>query len=191
LWGACIIQQAVSDDVAVGAARRRPRGTRAMSKEDDVSLPPSKILIADDNLQNLELIEAYMEDLPNVTVLTATDGRQTLDKIRAEHPDLVVLDVMMPAMSGFEICKKIKADPDTKDIPVVMVTALNEPMDIERGLESGTDDYLTKPIVRQDLIDRIKSLLQVRHLRGQLDRSLAYMDELESELDADDEPSED
>lgn len=161
-----------------------------MSKEEAASLPPSKILIADDNLQNLELLEAYMEDLPNVKTLTATDGQQALDVIRDQHPDLVLLDVMMPKLSGFEICKKMKADPDTKDIPVVMVTALNEPMDIERGLECGTDDYLSKPIVRQDLIDRVKSLLQVKHLRGQLDRSLAYMDELEAELDADDDGSE-
>lgn len=161
-----------------------------MTDEKAESNPASKILIADDNPQNLELLEAYMVDLPNVQVLTATDGEKTLDVIRAEHPDLVLLDVMMPKMSGFEVCKIIKADPETKDIPIVMVTALNEPMDIERGLECGTDDYLTKPIVRQDLIDRVTSLLHVKHLKGQLDRSLAYMDELEAELDVDDKPTE-
>ncbi len=161
-----------------------------MGKEKASSLPPSKILIADDNLQNLELIEAYMLDLPGVETLRATDGEQTLEVIRKEHPDLVLLDVMMPKMSGFEVCKQMKADPATADIPVVMVTALNEPMDIERGLDSGTDDYLTKPIDRQELIDRVKRLLHVKHLKGQLDRSLAYMDELEDELTAGGEPQE-
>jgi two-component system alkaline phosphatase synthesis response regulator PhoP len=162
-----------------------------MSTENEASLPPSKILIADDNLQNLELVEAYMEDLPGVQTLRATDGEEVLEVLRKEHPDLVLLDIMMPKMSGFEVCKKIKADPETADIAVVMVTALNEPMDIERGLECGTDDYLTKPIVRQDLIDRVRSLLQVKHLKGQLDRSLAYMDELEGELNADEDFQED
>jgi DNA-binding response OmpR family regulator len=161
-----------------------------MSTKNESGLPPSKILIADDNLQNLELMEAYMEDLPGVEVLRATDGQAALECIRNESPDLVLLDIMMPRLSGFEVCKKMKADPATKTIPVVMVTALNEPMDMERGLECGTDDYLTKPIVRQDLIDRVKSLLHVRHLKGQLDRSLAYMDELENEMDNEDEPQE-
>ncbi len=154
-------------------------------------LPPSRILIADDNLQNLELLEAYMADLPNVETLRATDGEQTLEIIERELPDLVLLDVMMPRMSGFEICKKLKSNEATKHIPVVMVTALGEPMDIERGLESGTDDYLAKPIIRQDLIDRVKSLLHVKHLKGQLDRSLAYMDELEGEMLPDDESGDD
>jgi len=157
-----------------------------MTSDNPASLPPSKILIADDNLQNLELLEAYMADLPGVETLRATDGEQALEVIRQEHPDLVLLDVMMPKLSGFEVCEKMKADAATKDIPVVMVTALGEPMDIERGLESGTDDYLAKPIDRADLIDRVKTLLNVKHLKGHLDRSLAYMDELEGELDADD-----
>lgn len=154
--------------------------------EDTASLPPSRILIADDNLQNLELLEAYMADLPGVETLRATNGEQTLEVIETELPDLILLDVMMPKMSGFEICKKIKSNEATKHIPVVMVTALGEPMDIERGLECGTDDYLAKPIIRQDLIDRVKSLLHVKHLKGQLDRSLAYMDELEGEMLPDD-----
>ncbi|MBN1344054.1 MAG: response regulator [Phycisphaerae bacterium] len=154
-----------------------------MTSQDPSSLPRSKVLIADDNLQNLELMEAYLEDLPNVETLRATDGERTLEVIRAEHPDLVLLDIMMPKVSGFEVCKQIKTEEATKDVIIVMVTALNEPMDMERGLECGTDDYLTKPIMKQDLLDRVRSLLNVRHLKGQMDRSLAYMDELESEMD--------
>ncbi len=153
-----------------------------MSENNDTPLPASKILIADDNLQNLELLEAYMEELAGVQTLRATDGIAALETIRRERPDLVLLDVMMPKMSGFEVCKRIKADPATADIPIVMITALNEPMDIERGLDSGTDDYLTKPVGRQDLLDRVRSLLRVKHLKGKLDRSLAYMDELENDM---------
>ena len=154
-----------------------------MSKQDESSVPSSKVLIADDNLQNLELLEAYMAEMPEVEALRATDGEQTLEVILCERPDLVLLDIMMPKMSGFEVCKKMKADPETAEIPVIMVTALNEPMDMERGLESGADDYLTKPIAKQDLIDRVRRLLKIRHVTGSLDRSLAYMDELEDELD--------
>ena len=161
-----------------------------MSKQDEPSVPPSKVLIADDSLQNLELLEAYMAEMPEVESLRATDGEQTLEMVLCERPDLVLLDIMMPKMSGFEVCKKMKADPETADIPVVMVTALNEPMDMERGLESGADDYLTKPIAKQDLIDRVRRLLKVRHVKGSLDRSLAYMDELEDELDDNGEPQE-
>ncbi len=152
-----------------------------MSPSEDNALPPSRILIADDNLQNLELVEAYMADLPGVETLRAKNGEEALTIIREEHPDLVLLDVMMPKMSGFEVCKKMKADPNTKDIPVVMITALGEPMDIERGIESGTDDYLAKPIMRQDLIDRVKSLLQGKHRTGE--GEMDYMDEFEAELD--------
>jgi len=153
-----------------------------MHKEKEFPLPPSKVLIVDDNPQNLELLEAYMEDLPGVQTLTATNGLTALEVVRRERPDLVLLDVMMPKMSGFEVCKQMKADPDIADIPVVMVTALNEPMDIERGLDSGTNDYLTKPVSRQDLLGRVKSLLRSKHRKGQMDRSLAYMDELESDM---------
>jgi len=154
-----------------------------MSKQDESSVPSSKVLIADDNLQNLELLEAYMAEMPEVEALRATDGEQTLEVILCERPDLVLLDIMMPKMSGFEVCKKMKADPETAEIPVIMVTALNEPMDMERGLESGADDYLTKPIAKQDLIDRVRRLLKIKHVKGSMDRSLAYMDELEDELD--------
>jgi two-component system alkaline phosphatase synthesis response regulator PhoP len=153
-----------------------------MTKDKQPTSPRGKVLIVDDNPQNLELLEAYMEDLPEVQTLTATNGEAALEVVRREHPDLVLLDVMMPKMSGFEVCKRMKGDPSTADIAVVMVTALNEQMDIARGMESGTDDYLTKPVSRQDLIGRIRSLLRNRQLKGKLDRSLAYMEELESDM---------
>lgn len=141
-------------------------------------LPPSKILVADDNAQNRELLEAYMEELPGVTLISAADGQETLDKVAAEKPDLILLDIMMPRKSGFEVCKILKSDPATRDIPIIMVTALHETGDIERAVEVGTNDYITKPVNRIDLITRIKSLLRVRHVQNQLDHDVDYLDGL-------------
>lgn len=130
---------------------------------DTAPLPPSKVLVVDDNLQNLELLEAYLEELPGVTTLRATNGMQALERVAVDKPDLILLDIMMPQMSGFEVCKKIKSDPATKDIPIIMVTALHEVGDVERGVEVGTNDFLTKPVNRMDLLSRVRSLLRVRH----------------------------
>ena len=105
--------------------------------------------------------------------------------VSREKPDLVLLDVMMPKMSGFEVCKKLKTDPATRSIPILMVTALNELGDIERGVECGTDDFLTKPINKLELLTRVKSLLRVRHLKNQLERTLAYLSDMEEGRDRD------
>ncbi len=141
---------------------------------DSAPLPPSKVLVVDDNLQNLELLEAYLEELPEVTTLRATNGMQALEKVAVDKPDLILLDIMMPKMSGFEVCKKIKSDPATKDIPVIMVTALNEVGDVERGVEVGTNDFLTKPVNRMDLIARVKCLLRMRHAGDASPESMEY-----------------
>ncbi len=117
------------------------------------------VLLVDDNAQNLELLEAYMEDLPEVRVVTAVNGLEAMEKVAAESPDLILLDIMMPKMSGFEVCKRIKADPKTRDTLVVMVTALNEASDIERVAECGTDDYISKPIDRKALVGLVRNLL--------------------------------
>jgi len=121
-----------------------------------------KVLIVDDNMQNLELLEAYMDDVPEAEVLTATNGLDALKMVTEHTPDLILLDIMMPKMSGFEVCKKIKSDPKTRDIIVIMVTALNETSDIERAAECGSDDYLAKPIDRKALIDQVRTLLASR-----------------------------
>jgi len=137
-----------------------------------------KVLIVDDNLQNLELLQAYLEELP-IETLTATDGVEAMRMVAEHNPDLILLDIMMPKMSGFEVCDKLKANPETKDIPVIMITALNEISDIERGVESGTDDFLTKPVNKLELLTRVKSLLRLRHLKSELERTLAYLADLE------------
>ena len=139
----------------------------------------SKILVADDNVQNCELLQAYLDEL-DVDVVMAYDGQETLDKVASDNPDLILLDIMMPRMSGFEVCRKLKSDPATRDIPIIMVTALNELGDIERGVESGTDDFLSKPVNRLELITRVKTLLKLRHLTDELERTLAYLDDVEA-----------
>ncbi|MEE9404614.1 MAG: response regulator [Algisphaera sp.] len=147
----------------------------------------SVILLVDDNEQNIELLQAYLEALP-CTTLSAFDGEQAMAIIEDPNqpsPDLVLLDVMMPRMSGFEVCRKIKEDPRFRSIPVMMVTALNELADIERGVESGTDDFLTKPVNKLELITRCRSLLRVRHLKRELERTEAYLKELGSKKASD------
>jgi two-component system cell cycle response regulator len=120
------------------------------------------VLIVEDNEQTLELLQVYLEDLPEVRVVTATNGVEAMERVKEESPDLVLLDIMMPKMSGFEVCKRIKADPKTRDIIVVMVTALSETSDIERAAECGTDDYLSKPIDRKAMVNLVKSQLAAK-----------------------------
>lgn len=120
------------------------------------------VLIVEDNEQNLELLQVYLEDLPDVRVVTATNGLEAMERVKMESPDLVLLDIMMPKMSGFEVCKRIKADPKTRDIIVVMVTALSETSDIERAAECGTDDYLSKPVDRKAMVNLVKSQLAAK-----------------------------
>jgi DNA-binding response OmpR family regulator len=139
---------------------------------------PPKILIADDNVQNVELLEAYLSDV-DCEIRTALDGEETLRAVAEFAPDLLLLDVMMPRLSGFEVCRKLRADPRTQDLLILMVTALNEAADFERGVQAGTDDFLTKPVNKVELLCRIKSMLRVRHLKSQLDRTLAYLADFE------------
>lgn len=130
----------------------------------DVTEPETQytVLLVEDNPQHLELLEAYMEGVPEARVVTAVNGLEAMARVAEESPDLVLLDIMMPKMSGFEVCKRLKNDPKTRDILVVMVTALNETGDIERAAECGTDDYLSKPIDRKALIDLIRNLLSTK-----------------------------
>jgi two-component system alkaline phosphatase synthesis response regulator PhoP len=148
-----------------------------------VDLPkgPPKIVIADDNLQNVELLEAYLSGV-DCEIRTAYDGEEALRVVEEFEPDLLLLDVMMPRLSGFEVCRTLRANPATKDLLILMVTALNEASDFERGVQSGTDDFLTKPVNKVELLCRIRSLLRVKHLKNQLDRTLAYLAEFESAI---------
>ena len=141
-------------------------------------LPQSTVLLVDDNPQNIELLQAFLESLP-VKLVTAVDGVDALEKVAQHNPDLILLDIMMPRMSGFQVCRKLKGDPQTRDIQILMVTALNELGDIEQASECGTDDFVSKPVNKLELLTRVKSLLRVRHLKSELERALTYLNEIE------------
>ncbi|MBX3378971.1 MAG: response regulator [Phycisphaeraceae bacterium] len=132
------------------------------------------VLIVDDNEQNLELLEAYLEDL-SCELRLARDGMEALDAVSAKHPDVILLDVMMPRMSGFQVCAKLKQDANTKDIPIVMVTALNEVSDVERAIECGADDFLSKPVNKLELLTRVKSLIRISKMQAELQRTLSQL----------------
>lgn len=152
----------------------------AGNQNSESFLPQSTILIVDDNQQNVELLQAFLESLP-VKIVTAVDGVDALEKVQQHNPDLILLDIMMPRMSGFQVCRKLKSDAVTRDIQILMVTALNELGDIEQASECGTDDFVSKPVNKFELLTRVKSLLRVRHLKNELERALSYLNEIEHE----------
>lgn len=121
----------------------------------------ARILVVDDTDANVRLLEAKLM-VEYYDVITARNGEDALTITREQSPDLILLDVMMPGMDGYEVCKKIKADPDTAHIPIVMVTALNDMSDRVRGLEAGADDFLTKPVNDVALFARIRSLIRLK-----------------------------
>jgi len=144
----------------------------------DIDISSSRVLIADDIQQNRELLEAYLAD-EGYEILMANDGQQTMQLVDQHQPDLILLDIMMPRMSDYEVCSQIKSDPARRGILVLMVTALNEAGDIEKAVNAGCDDFLTKPVNRLELRTRVRSLLRVRHLANERDRLLAYLEEME------------
>ncbi len=137
----------------------------------DSDLAAATLLLVDDNQQNLELMQAWLEPL-GCTLEVARDGAEALEVAARRQPDLVLLDVMMPRMSGFEACRRLKDAPGTRDTVVIMVTALNEVGDFERAVECGCDDFLTKPVNKLELTTRVKSLLRVRLLKRKVDALL-------------------
>jgi two-component system alkaline phosphatase synthesis response regulator PhoP len=147
----------------------------------DIDISSSRVLIADDIQQNRELLEAYLAD-EGYEILMASDGQQTMQLVDQQQPDLILLDIMMPRMSGYEVCSQIKGDPARRGILVLMVTALNEAGDIEKAVNAGCDDFLTKPVNRLELRTRVRSLLRVRHLANERDRLLAYLEEMEHRI---------
>ena len=139
-----------------------------------------RVLIADDNEANVELLEAYLADM-DVETAVAVDGQDTLDKAASFMPDLILLDVMMPKLSGFEVCQKIKSNPATKQIMILMVTALNEHGDMERAVDAGTDDFLSKPVDKTSLVKRVENMLKFRNVTDELERLRRYIEQMEAE----------
>ena len=132
---------------------------------------PSKILIVDDEPFNVDILEQELEDHGYLTI-SATNGQEALDKVADEAPDLILLDVMMPMMDGFTVCRILKENEETRLIPIVIMTALDAVEDRIRGIEAGADDFLTKPVNDRELLARIQTTLRLKHT---MDRKLGEL----------------
>lgn len=142
-----------------------------------------RILIADDNEPNVELLEAYLAgvtvDGVGIDIEIAVDGQDTLDKVTQFKPHLILLDIMMPKLSGFEVCQRLKSDPATSGVMILMVTALNELGDIERAVDAGTDDFLSKPVNKVELLKRVENMLKICTISDEVERLRRYIEEME------------
>ncbi len=128
------------------------------------------VLVADDQSSNRELLEELLTT-QGFTVITASDGPSALEEIAKTHPDLLLLDVMMPGLNGFEVCERIKNNPETYLTPVVLITALSDKQDRIEGIKAGADDFLTRPVDRTELLARVRSLLTLKHRTDDLERA--------------------
>ena len=155
--------------------------SKSGSPKPSPQTPRSRVLIADDNEPNRELLEVYLSEL-DCEIATAVDGRDTLDKVDSFKPHVILLDVMMPKLSGFEVCERLKSDAATSPIMILMVTALGELGDIERAVEAGTDDFLSKPVNKIELVKRVENMLKLRHVSDELERLRSYISTMDDEL---------
>ncbi len=130
-------------------------------KKTGGTLKKAKILVTDDIKQNVKLLRVILT-ASDYDVIEAYDGIEALEKARAERPDLIIMDVMMPRLTGYEACRKLREDDALRDIPVIMVTALHEMDDRIKGIEAGADDFISKPFNKVELLARVKSLLRTR-----------------------------
>jgi CheY-like chemotaxis protein len=137
-----------------------------------------RVLIVDDEPVNQELLEAFLIGC-DYDLDFAADGVESLEKVKSFEPDLVLLDVMMPKMSGFEVCEQIKSNPETAGIMALMVTALGELGDVERAVKVGCDDYLSKPVNKAELLKRVENMLKLRAVTNELERLRRYIDSME------------
>jgi len=141
----------------------------------------SKVLVVDDIALNRKLQQAYL-DAVGYDVILAKDGIEALEKIKLETPDLVLLDVMMPRMNGFDVCRELKNGNQTRFIPVILVTALNEIENKIKGIEAGADDFISKPFNKLELLARVKSLLRIKHLHDELELKIKELEATQRKL---------
>jgi adenylate cyclase len=142
----------------------------------------AKILVVDDTAPNVKLL-ADLLTVKGYAVVTAASGREALDKVESERPDLVLLDVVMPGMSGYEVCDRIRKNPALALLPVVMITALDPSQERVKGLECGADDFLSKPINQPELLARVRSLLRIKRLHDTVQTQAAELAELNRTLE--------
>jgi putative two-component system response regulator len=143
------------------------------------------VLVVDDEAANVDLLQVYLET-EGYQVITAYQGEEALEKAFAHQPDLILLDVLMPGLDGFEVCRRLKADPRTQFVPVIIVTALRELKDRIAGAEAGADDFLTKPFDRVELLARVRNLLQIKHLTDKVEHAESVIFALAAAVEAQD-----
>ena len=141
---------------------------------------PARILVVDDVADNVEILRMRLAAL-GYEVVTAKDGEEALACVPKLLPDLILLDIMMPKVSGFEVCKTVKGSPATRGIMILMVTALNEDGDIERAVNAGCDDFLSKPVNKLELLKRVENMLKLRQVSDELERLRRYIDSMEGD----------
>jgi putative two-component system response regulator len=161
--------------LAIGTTRRDGHGEAAG--------PLGAILVVDDLEPNARLLERLLTRAGH-RVRLAHDGREALDLVSRDPPDLVIMDVMMPTLDGFETCRRLKSDPATCLVPVVLVTALQDPGDRIRGLEVGADDFLSKPVNEAELTARVRSLLRIKRYTDELDSAESVIVSLAMTIEA-------
>lgn len=142
--------------------------------ESKENMNGSKVLVVDDLPANVKLITAILKK--DYEIIPAYSGEEAIEKVESEKPDIVLLDVMMPGIDGYEVCKRIKQGDSTRFTPVVMITALSDVEDRIKAIEVGADDFLTKPINSQELITRTRSLVKAKHFHDQLVESKAIIE---------------
>ena len=117
-----------------------------------------KVLIVDDELFNIDYLQQELEEC-NYDLITASNGKEALERIRNEQPDLVLLDLMMPVMDGFAVLRQVKADPDLREVPIIIISAANNSRSVVKGIKLGAEDYITKPINEKFLLQKVKEFL--------------------------------
>lgn len=149
------------------------------SKEQQIS---PTILIVDDNSNNVKIIAITLRAF-NYKLVIATNGQSAIDMVEKTRPDLVLMDVMMPGMDGYETCERIKAKKGNENIPIIFLTALSEKANIIRGFEAGGVDYITKPFNKEELISRVKTHLELKFTRDELQKNSNYLQSLNAVKD--------
>jgi class 3 adenylate cyclase len=143
---------------------------------------PAKVLVVDDTPHNVKLLADLLE-VKGYGVTTAVNGEEALAKVAADPPDLVLLDVMMPGLSGYDVCRRLRADPATALLPVVLVTSLDPQAERVKGIEAGADDFLPKPINQAELFARVRSLLRIKTLQDEVRQQAAALAEWNQKLE--------
>ena len=152
--------------------------------EGDPPLVTAKILVVDDDAVTRAVITQVLHEEGVFEVTEAIDGATALDRFSRDQPDLVLLDVIMPELDGFEVCRRIKEDQETRLTPVVLLTALGSTDSRVRGIEAGADEFLTKPVERVELLARVRSLLKLKRFTDDLERAESLILMLASTIEA-------